>query len=197
MMTRGGIAMFRGMWTVIVVAGFAVVARAEDPPRRTLGSTPIPTQQDLEDQKQFIEAVIDPQNTLDLIEGRPRLILLKATPTRTQIADDGIATFRLLEPEGLQMTIVGRKSGTTVLNLWFADPNAKGKEKVLSYLVRVFPDPEAKERAAAALKVTEGELNAAFPNSRVRLTPVGDKTLLSGQAHDIVDAVMIRRALRR
>ncbi len=139
---------------------------------------------------------MDPKNTLDLIAGRPRVILLKVTPTRTQIADPTIATFRILEPQGKQMTIIGVKPGITVLNLWFPDPMNKDKEKILSYLVRVLPDPEAKERLEAIYKALEVEINKAFPKSRVRLTLVGDKAFLSGRAHDVHEAVLIPRVVK-
>lgn len=161
-----------------------------------LGVTPIPTEKDLEEYRQFVDGVIDPRNTLDLIEGRARVVILKATPTRTQIADPEVATFRILEPNGRQMTIIGAKPGITVLNLWFTDPANKDKEKILSYLVRVLPDPEAKERLEAIYKALEIEINKAFPNSRIRLTLVGDKLMVSGQAHDIHDATQILRILR-
>ncbi len=161
-----------------------------------LGTTPVPTPKDLEEFSQFIEGVVDPRNTLDLIEGRARVILLKVTPIRTQIADPTIATFRILEPDGKQMTIIGVKPGITVLNLWFPDPMNKDKQKILSYLVRVLPDPEAKERLEAIYKALEIEINKAFPKSRVRLTLVGDKLMASGQAHDIYEATQIMRILR-
>ena len=179
-----------GLAAVLLAGGTA----AQQPGR--LGSTPVPTAQDLEDERQFIEGVVDPRNTLDLIAGRPRVILLKVTPTRTQIADPAIADFRLLEPQGKQMTIIGMKPGITVLNLWFTDPMNKDKEKILSYLVRVFPDPEAKERRAASYRALEGDINKTFPNSRVRLTLVGDKVILSGQVHDVRDAVLIPQVVK-
>lgn len=161
-----------------------------------LGGTPVPTPEELAEYKQFVDRVVDPRNTLDLIEGRARLIVLKAVPTRTQIADDGVAALRQLEPQGTQLTVIGRRTGTTVLNLWFTDPAAKEREKVLSYLVRVLPDPEAKERQEANYKALEVELNAAFPRSRVRLSLVGDKLMVSGQAHDVVEATQIVRIVR-
>lgn len=160
-------------------------------PQNVLGATPIPTAQDLEDFRQFIDGVIDPRNTLDLIQGRARLILLKQAPTQTQLVDPAIATFNLLQPT--QLTVIGRQPGTTVLNLWFDDPKNKGKEKVLSYLVRVLPDPEAKARLEAIYKELEKEINKNFPNSRIRLTLVGDKLMVSGQAHDVYDATQILR----
>ncbi len=161
-----------------------------------LGETPVPTPQQLEEEKRFIDGVIDPRNTFDLVEGRARLVNLKQPPIRTQIADPTVASFRIIEPKGTQMTIIGAKAGTTVLNLWFTDPKEKDKEVVLSYLVRVFPDPEAKARLEAVYKLLEIEINKAFPQSRVRLTLVGDKLMISGQAHDIYEATQLLRLAR-
>lgn len=161
-----------------------------------LGGTPVPSAEELEEYGKFVERVVDPRNTLDLVEGRARLLVLRAVPARTQIADESVAAIRVLEPQGTQLTVLGRRAGTTVLNLWFADPAAPNREQVLSYLVRVLPDPEVKERIEANYRALEAELNAAFPKSRVRLALVGDKLMVSGQAHDIIDAVQILRVAR-
>jgi pilus assembly protein CpaC len=159
-----------------------------------LGSTPVPSAKDLEDFNQFIGGVIDPKNTLDLIQGRARLIQLKATPTQTQIVDEAVVEIRLLGPN--EITILGKRVGTTVFNLWFTDPKDKTKEKVLSYLVRVLPDPEYTARLEAMYKALEKEINQTFPNSRITLKLVGDKLVVSGQAHDIFEATQILKILR-
>ena len=172
--------------------------RLRPAPPGLLGATPVPTPQVLEEQQRFIQEVIDPGNTLDLISGRARLIILKQPPIRTQVVDVSVAEFNLVDADtkGLQLTILGKRVGTTVLNLWFTDPANKDRERVLSYLVRVFPDPEEKTRLEAVYKVLENEINKAFPNSRIRLTLVGDKLMVSGQAHDIYEATQILRLLQ-
>jgi len=48
-----------------------------------------------------------------------------------------VAAYNLVTPA--EMTVVGRVTGSTVLNLWFTDEG--GQQSVLSYLVRVFPPP--------------------------------------------------------
>jgi pilus assembly protein CpaC len=179
---------------VVGVVSFASPACAQKP--RRLGSTPVPTAEELAKERRFIAGVVDPRNTLDLIVGRPRVILLNVTPTRTLIADPKVAELSFLGPTGTQMLTMGHRVGTTVLYLWFPDPEKKGEERIIGYLVRVLPDPEAKARREAAAAALAAEVNNAFPNSRVRLTPVGVTTLLSGQAHDVVDAVKILRVLR-
>src|SRR5262249_40982466 len=128
-----------------------------------LGTTPRPTAKDLEEFNRFIERVIDPRNTLDLVEGRARLVILKQALVRVQIADESIAIANNLTPK--QMPVLGRRVGPTVLNLWFTDAEDMNKEKVLSYLARVIPDPEAKERVERAYKALEDEINRNFPNS--------------------------------
>ncbi len=180
---------------VLVVASCcANEARAQSRP--VLGSTPVATPAQLEQERRFIGGVVDPQNTLDMIAGRPRVILLKEAPKRTQIADETVMVLKLLGPDGKQMLVMGQKPGITVLNLWFADPTAKSGEKILSYMVRVLPDPEEKARFAARLATLEGEVNRTFPNSTIRLMPVSDKVILSGQTHDIVETGTIRRVLK-
>lgn len=162
--------------------------------RDMLGATPQPTPQELERFNKYVDGVVDPGNTFDLIEGRVRLLLLKQPPTRIQIADESVAEARPLTPP-VQVTILGKKVGTTVLNLWFSDPNETNKEKILSYLIRVLPDPEAKDRVERAYKALQDEINRAFPNSQIRIFMVGDKLAVTGQAHDIAEATQILRII--
>jgi pilus assembly protein CpaC len=160
-----------------------------------VGTTPTPTEEDLKQFAQFIDGVVDPKNTLDVIDGRARLLMLKEVPTQFQLVDPTVVSANQLN-DPKQFSVLGRKPGTTVLNLWFKDPKDAKKEVILSYLVRVLPDPEAKARLERVYKALEDEINKAFPKSRVRLTLVGDKLMVDGQAHDIYDAYEIMRVLR-
>jgi pilus assembly protein CpaC len=157
-------------------------------------ATPKPTQKDLDEAAQYVGDIIDPEFTLELALGRGRLVILKGTPKRVQIVDESIANYTLVTPK--EITIIGKKVGTTNLNIWFADPNDPDKEKILSYLVLVSPDPEAKDRLERIYKALEVEINNAFPNSIVQLTLVGDKVMVTGQARDIVEATNILRIVR-
>ncbi len=159
-----------------------------------LGFTPKPTPEDIKEFNQFVEGVVDPRNTLDVVEGRTRLILLKQTPTQTQIADESIAAMNLLGQK--QITILGKKVGTTVLTLWFPDPQDKTKEKILSYLVRVIPDPTVKERLEKVYEALEKELAQVFPDAHIRLTLVGDKLVVRGQAKDVAEATQILKIIK-
>lgn len=159
-----------------------------------VGRTPMPTEKDLKELGRFVNGFIDPLHTIDIEQGQVRLMVLKETPKRIQIADETIALFNLVDPK--QVTIQGKSPGHTVLNLWFTDPDDKNKDRVVSYRVRVIPDPEARTRLEAIYKALEKEINATFPNSVVTLRLVGEKLVVSGQAHDITDATHIMRIVR-
>jgi pilus assembly protein CpaC len=85
----------------------------------------------------------------------------------------------------------GNQSGTTVLNIWFKNENAPDKQEVLSYLVRVFPDPEEKVRLEAVYSALEKRSIATFPTAWCILSFVGDRLLIRGQARDIEEATQI------
>jgi pilus assembly protein CpaC len=157
------------------------------------GTTPRPTREVQQKFDQFIERTIDPESTLDLVVQRPRLLLFKQAPIRVQIADENIAAYTLISET--ELSVVGNDVGSTVLNLWFADPAQPNQPRILSYLVRVIPDPEEKERLDRVYQALQGEINQSFPNSAVRLTLVGDKLVVSGEAKDIVEAAQILRVV--
>jgi hypothetical protein len=125
-----------------------------------LGATPHPTAQELAEQAKYVDRLIDPANTLDLIQGRARLMMMKATPKRIQVSDETIVGYTVIDNK--EITILGKTPGTTVFNMWFVDKDDKTKEKVLSYLIRVFPDPEQKNRLERVFRALEIEINKHF-----------------------------------
>jgi pilus assembly protein CpaC len=161
-----------------------------------LGRTPQPTAKDIEEYNRFVEAVIDPRNLIELVQGRVRLFMLKESPKRVQLVEPTVADYQIVGAKAKQLSLIGRSVGTTVLNVWFDDPADKTKERVLSFLVRVVPDPEDRERVENVYKALEKEINCAFPDSVVHLRLVGDKLVVSGQARDIVEATQILRIVR-
>jgi pilus assembly protein CpaC len=179
--------------------GSGVAARGGGPftsdqvrlPLLPFGGTPKPSAQTLRRFNEFVEEIRDTENTLDLVENRPRLMRLKQQPFRIQLGDEAIANYILVTERELSLT--GAKVGTTVLNLWFANPVDPDKPALLSYLVRVVPDPEARERLERVYSALETELNRNFPNSVVKLSLVGDRLLIRGQAKDVEEAAQILR----
>ena len=163
---------------------------ASDP----LGSTPEPTPEVTEKYKRLVYGMVDPDNTLDLIAGRPRILVFKRTPRRIMIPDETTARYEILTDT--ELAITGMRVGTTQLMVWFDAPETRDGQEILSYLVRVMPDPEAKERVDRAYRLLEDELNTAFPNSRVHLKLVGDTLMVMGEAPDMLIAEKIIRVIR-
>jgi pilus assembly protein CpaC len=141
----------------------------------------------------YIKQLPGPDNVLEVIVGRIQNFALLKTPSRIQVGDETVANTALLSPK--EVTLQGLKVGTTVLNIWFKD-DATGKSEMVGFLVRVLPDPDARDRLERAYKNLEKEINRAFPNSRVYLTLVGDKLTVYGQARDIAEANMIMRMVQ-
>jgi pilus assembly protein CpaC len=158
------------------------------------GTAPVPTEKDLEQFNRFVGEFIDPRNTIDIYVGRTRLMQLKENPKRVQMADESVASSNLVSPR--EVVLLGRTPGSTVFNLWFTDPKDKDKEIVLSYLIRVLPDPEARERLERAYAALQDEINRAFPDDRICLFLIGDKLVVTGQAKDIAEATQIIRIVQ-
>ncbi len=162
-----------------------------------IGSTPKPDEKTLDKYRGLVESIEDPDNTLELVVGRPRILQLKQAPVKYQAVDPSVADIELIkESKDRAFFVLGKQPGTTVIALFFTDPANPDKFKVLNYLVRVVPDPEAKSRLERVYKALEDEINRAFPDSVVRLCLVGDKLIVSGQAKDISDASKILAVVR-
>jgi len=155
------------------------------------GRTPQMSEETRRKIDRFVDAQLDTEATLNLALGRPRLLVFKQVPFRIQIADETIASYTLITDR--ELSVVGRKLGTTVLNLWFTDPQNPQKQEIISYLLIVLPDPEAKERIELVLNGLEKEINRNFPDDVVKLSFVGDRVLVRGQAKDIESATQIIR----
>jgi hypothetical protein len=99
---------------------------------------------------QFVVNIIQPEATLDLTVGLPKILVLDRAPKRVRMERDekgvvgGVATVTVISKK--ELSILGRRPGRTVLNLWFADPKDPTKETILSYLVQVAPDPQTANR---------------------------------------------------
>ena len=141
----------------------------------------------------YIKQINSAENVLEVIIGRPQVYDLNKCPGRMQIGDETIANQALLSPN--ELSLQGLKVGATALNMWFPDP-ATGKTELVSFIVRVLPDPDARARLDRAYKHLEGEINRTFPNSRVTLGLVGDKLVVSGQARDVAEVNMIMRLVQ-
>jgi pilus assembly protein CpaC len=171
--------------------------------------TPEPTPEIKKEYGQFVEREILPENTIQVVVGQAKVIALREKPRRIYAPDETVAGFQVVTD--LEFAVVGKKAGRTVLDLWFPDPrnpNDPQKDRTLSYMVVVLPDPERaalevleeRRRLEAqakafeqALKVLEREIKQAFPDSAVQLSLVGEQVVVRGESKDVVEAAQILR----
>ncbi len=160
--------------------------------------TPQPGPEVLQRYGQFVQRTIDPEVTLDLVVGRPRILAFRQPPRRMYIPDESVARLEVLDPDDpREIAVTGLRTGSTVLHVWVADPQMPQQLQVLSYLLRVVPDPERKERLEAIYQALAREINRAFPDSYVELTLVGDQIVVRGQAKDAFEAAHILRIVEQ
>lgn len=155
---------------------------------------PRPDPRTLQRYKQYVDGLVDSQVPLDLVVSQTRLMVLKTIPKRIQIADDGVAAYTVIEPN--QISLLGKSVGVTVLTLWFADLADPKKEEILTYHLRVFPDPGHRARLQKAYDALAEEINCLFKDSNVCLKLVGDKIVITGHAHDANEAANILKIVR-
>jgi pilus assembly protein CpaC len=161
-----------------------------------IGFTPVPTKEEEQQRLKYDGGLRDPKYTIDLIQGQPRLWYLKDVPFRIQVADETIANYTIIGDTPRELSLLGRRVGITVINLWFGDRTDLTKQTVLSYRINVLPDPEAKERLERMYRALEDEINRAFPDAQVCLFLVGDKVVLTGQVKDAIEATKILQIVR-
>jgi pilus assembly protein CpaC len=138
----------------------------------------------------YLEQFVVPEEGIDLTLGIPRMVILREKLERIQIGggDDrnSPATFEVTNQR--ELSLLGRKVGRTILNMWFADPSAPGKQRIVSYDIRVLPDMQQYHEL-------EKQVNDTFPRSRVGLKIVGNNLLVMGQAASAAESVQIMRIL--
>jgi pilus assembly protein CpaC len=173
----------------------ATAAPAETPlpPPQPGTHLPIPPRPSVisADASRYVKQASGPDNILEVIVGRVQIFDLLGSPKRVQVGDESVANYVLMSTT--ELSLQGLRIGSTVLNVWFQDMADPNKSKLVSFLVRVLPDPDARNRLERAYKNLEKEINKVFPDSRVYLQLIGDKLAVCGQAKDIADANMIMR----
>jgi len=134
--------------------------------------------------------VFDKQEKMEVILRRSKLLRSQTDIARTAVVDSSVCDVIQFSPR--EVSIIGRGQGATDVTFWFADPNVAPR----TYLVRVLPDPEAKRDIEQRFKMLEDIIAKLFPNSKVKLIPIGDKLLVTGQARDAEEAAEILAVIR-
>ncbi len=174
--------------------GAAMANPLLSPTPRTVGATPTATPESRIKQVKHVAKLLDPELTLDLVAGQTRVMVLKTVPIRVQSGDEKIMTMSIANTK--ELLLQGKDVGTTVLNLWFGDKDDPAKQETLSYLVRVYPDPEAKERLEKSYKQLEDDINKHFKDTSVRLKLLGDKLVVSGRVRDAQQGTQVLQIIR-
>ncbi|QEL14377.1 type II and III secretion system protein family protein [Limnoglobus roseus] len=164
------------------------------PTPKTIGTTPVISAESKQKQGKHVAKLIDPELTLDLVSGQTRVMVLKNTPFRVQAGDERYMTLSVINTK--ELILQGKDVGTTVLNIWFGDKDDPAKQETLTYLVRIYPDPEAKERLEKSYKQLEDDINKHFKDTSVRLKLLGDKLVVSGRVRDAQQGLQVLQIIR-
>lgn len=143
-----------------------------------------------ESRPDLIAGAAAPTDVFEVDKGQTRLLMLKERPRQIQFADDAHVGFTLLGDK--ELSVLGKKTGSTVLTMWFPDPEQPLKERIVSTVVRVVPDREVRERLDKNVKQLQGEFKKAFPEADVKAALVGwDRIVVTGRAKDDAEATRI------
>ncbi len=178
----------------IVPVNPALASPFLSPTPKTIGTTPIISAESKQKQGRHVDKLIDPELTLDLVAGQTRVMVLKNIPFRVQAGDERYMTLSIINTK--ELILQGKEVGSTVLNIWFGDKDNPAKQETLTYLVRVYPDPEAKERLEKSYKQLEDDINKHFKDTSVRLKLLGDKLVVSGRVRDAQQGVQVLQIIR-
>jgi pilus assembly protein CpaC len=134
--------------------------------------------------------ILDQAEDLSVIMRRSKLLRSKVDISRVAVVDSNICDVVQFSPR--EASIIGKSQGATNVTFWFQDPNAAPR----TFLVKVTPDVEVRHRREQMYDLFETTIAKLFPNSKVKLTPVGDKLLVTGQARDAAEAAQIMVLIR-
>ena len=153
---------------------------------------PPPSANAIRDAARFIPTSIDPELSLKLVKGRPKVLQLTETPKRIYTPDDRIIRTEIIdEQSGKEVAITGLETGTTTLIFWFDDDGAPGGQSTVAYEVRVYADP----LFALPTKDLQADLNEKFPSSFIELDELGNRLIVRGQVPDAIEMSQILRVL--
>jgi len=155
---------------------------------------PVPAPPEVPDKAEVFRSgpfeVFGHEDKLTVILRRSKLLRSQTDIARTAVVDSSVCDVVQFSPR--EVSIIGKGQGATDVTFWFQDPNMQPR----TYLVYVTPDPEVKKRREETFKMLEDIIAKLFPNSKVKLIPIGDKLLVTGQARDAEEAAEILAVIR-
>lgn len=134
--------------------------------------------------------VIDHAGEMAVVLRRSKLLRTRFDIYRTAVVDQQVCDVVQFTPR--EVSLIGKSQGATHVTFWFEDET----RRPLTYLVKVLPDPDVQQRREEQYQVLEQTIAELFPNSKVRLVPVTDKLIVTGQAADAGEAAQILAIIR-
>ena len=134
--------------------------------------------------------IIDETGEWTVTIRRSKLLRTPMNIYRTAVVDTSVCDVVQFTPR--EVSIIGRGQGATHVTFWFEGD----KQKPITYLVRVVPDPEVQQRREKQYRIFEEVLAELFPDSKIHLLPIADKLIVKGQAKDGEEAAQIMAIIR-
>ncbi len=135
----------------------------------------------------LIEEVLHPELIFRISPQRSKIVRTRVPVTRIAITNPGFVD--IVEYSASEFEMVGMQPGETTMTLWFKDEN--GIERRLRYLIQVSENEGELQQLEFEYARMERRINELFPNSQVRLIPVGDKLIVRGQPRDTRESAQI------
>src|SRR5262249_15523129 len=124
----------------------------------------------------------DPDLVFELAVGRQDVIPLEQRPFRVHIRDEKIIQVEVIH--GDLLVVQGIAVGSSRLHLWFGDKDNEKNQTIVSYLIKIQPDSDKKERMERTCKALAEEINRVFSGCNVFLRIDGDKIVADGEVQD-------------
>jgi pilus assembly protein CpaC len=145
----------------------------------------------------LIAEIIPPDLEFELEENHSKLVRTLQPVVRASVVDPTVVEITQFDTNNIEL--LGLKTGTTDLTLWFGDVNAPDPNTadVLRYRVRVKPSDDIRKQRQLEYSELQDMLNELFPNSSIELILVANKLMVRGQARDGQEAYEIMSLIRR
>jgi pilus assembly protein CpaC len=138
-----------------------------------------------------IDNIFEPEAVLRVPLRQSKLIRTKLDIKRVSAADPAIVDIVAFDTREIEL--IGKGTGTTTVTLWLG---TGAEATLLSVLVKVEADRTVNERRRLEYGELQDALNELFPGSKLRLFPVADKIIVTGQARDAEEAQQILSVVR-
>lgn len=137
-------------------------------------------------ERALIADIRETELTLDVEPKTSKVIRTRRPVARISITHPEMLMVTQFSPTELEL--IGLAPGETSLTFWFSPTDGQGDAEMLRYLVRVGFNEGEEEELRIQYRALERKINELFPNSLVRLIPIGDKLVVRGQARDSREA---------